>query len=209
MCSILHCIITITIGLQDCLKSGRMLLNKIEIVHIGLHKTGSSFLQKHIFSKMENVYSHEGLSGAAVVLLDAYCDRELLANGIKGKYGDVKIILVLRDKEDWLRSCYAQSIKNSNKFFHSFDFWSKHIFKKELLDFDSYVELLNSLFSEVLVLQYEELRDSPETFIQKIFDFTGQEVEWENEIVNKRHSEIKVQMMRMINLIKQFVVRKI
>ena len=184
-------------------------MSKDMIIHVGLHKTGTTFLQREVFSKMDNVYSTESLSGEPYFGFgNAYWNRELLAKGMREYFGDVKIIVGVRNKEDWVKSVYRQVIV-SRWYFKSYDYWRKNDFEDIMLDFEGYIDLLKSLFSEVYVYHYEDLQERPEEFMKGLFDFIGQEVEWKNVYNNKTRGPVKIAVLRLLNLAKEFVIKKL
>lgn len=102
------------------------------IIHIGLHKTGTSFLQRVIFPKLDGVYyirtnkafeilsiraienkitllSHEILSGkpGSIGRKDF---RFELADSLKKLFPNAKIIIGIGELEPWLKSLHKQSI---------------------------------------------------------------------------------------------------
>jgi len=170
-------------------------------IHIGLHRTGSTFLQEKIFphiplvtfvrghnyicSFMINaevptdgkiVISYEGLSGHNY-LDNGEASPFEMAERIKKLWPNAKIILVLREKGDWRRSLYRQYVNRLSKFMTepilSEQEWIEKVFRKRDFSFDDFVAYLNGLFEEVLVLHYENLRDHPYDFVREICDFIG------------------------------------
>jgi hypothetical protein len=162
------------------------------IFHLGLHRTGTTFLQNEIFPKIEglsyNVYrpdspeyfldknkinliSREGLSGRpfASINLNAL-ERDLFAYGISKKYPNSRIILGIRKKDDWLKSLYHYYVKGGG--YMSYESWFNN-FDKSYLDFERYIDLLNDLFDEVYVYNFEELRNNKKKCIQDLCDFIG------------------------------------
>ena len=93
--------------------------------HIGLCKTGTTFLQKNVFPKIKDInfissysherdkrcnitlYSYEKLTGSPM-WHDWYATYDLLQRIPT----DSNIILVLRDKKKWVRSNYVHYIKS-------------------------------------------------------------------------------------------------
>jgi len=175
------------------------------IFHVGLHKTGTTFLQREVFPKIEglnynlydsdkseyildkngiNLISREGFSGLplASVKLNAL-DRDLFAYGISKKYPDARVILGIRNKEDWLKSLYNLYVKGGG--YLSYDTWFDN-FDKSYLDFERYIDLLNDLFDEVYVYNFEDLRNNKKKCIQDLCDFIGLDPpSFEDKIHNK------------------------
>ncbi len=175
------------------------------VIHVGLHRTGSTFLQKEVFPKLQNVnyvyrYNMNSRNQLLAVKLDENKinliseegltrhnfrdDNETsmieISNRIYRVFPDARIILVLRDKKEWLNSLYKMNCR------YSFDSWFDNIFNKDDLDFDGYVDHIRGLFSDVLVLDYGLLRDDPNVFVKQVCDFIGVNVPvFSNRILNK------------------------
>lgn len=162
------------------------------IIHVGLPKCGSTFLQNQIFSKIDKkVYSNELLSGMNVE------ERELYARGLYNKYGqDLKIILILRNKDDWNKSLYNQNVKSLNTFL-KYDEWYKKKFDKGLNDFNGYIKLLDGFFNDVYVYDYEDFIDNKNKFILKLcWDIGCKCPNYDDVRYNNRLNEIESVIFR-------------
>jgi len=165
------------------------------IVHVGLHKTGTTFLQQMVFPKLMgvnfvnltgtvrydilgvdvkpgiNLISREGLSGHPFEPDRAlYFERDVIARNLKKVFPSARIIVGVRDKDAWVKSLYKQYFKmKPGGTFNGF----MKVFDKRYLDFEGYISLLESLFSDVYVYHYENLKDDFDGFIDGIVDFVG------------------------------------
>lgn len=179
-------------------------MKKYNIVfHLGLHKTGTTFLQQEIFPKLSgvnykvyfnenkyelndeiNLISCESLSGSPTTWINLnVLLRDLIAYGIKSQFPDAKIIVGFRNKEKWLKSIYTQAVKEGNTN-SSYDRWYAK-FDKRHIDFEGYLNLLESLFNNVYVYYLEDLQNDPITFVNNICEFIGVQVPpFENKIYN-------------------------
>ena len=107
--------------------------NKI-ILHLGLHKTGTTYLQRRIFNQKNinlitnpnyaitnwhiepnkiNILSMEALSLSMPHSKEqkrTKCNREEILDHLKKLFPDAKIILGIRNKQSWLKSCYNEYI---------------------------------------------------------------------------------------------------
>lgn len=182
------------------------------IIHVGLHKTGTTFLQKEIFPKLKgvkffdkkdinfnidlseekiNLISSEQLSGSPHDLTPSV-NKYKIADRLHGAFPEAGIIVVFRDKQDWVKSVYGQYIKSFGV--EDFETWYNNIFKKEELDFEKYKRCLTDLFKHVLVCQYEDLKTDPDGFVKKICDFIG------TEVPNYKNREWNVRKPKNTNL---------
>ena len=183
---------------------------KMEIyIHIGLEKTGSTFLQRNVFPNLKDVnYVSQWTSSnrEKLLLSPVYddkinlfsdeifslhdsqethrCSRVEIANRLHKIFPYANIILVLRDKEDWMRSLHRQYTTNTPNV--SFNKWYDTVFVQDDLDYDGYVNHLKSLFNDVFILQYETLKNNPDEFVKQICNYIGVPVPvYKNEFVNK------------------------
>jgi len=191
--------------------------------HIGLHKTGSTFLQKEVFPKMDvnflgrgdiakpftgkkdlvknkkNLISDEGLS-CSMPFEYVTVRRIDKANEIKKKYPNAKIIVVFRNRSDWIDALYSEYVKMGG--FHSFLYWYKNIFEIESSNFEAYKKFLKSLFDSVLILDFKDFTCNNKKFIKKICDFIGVSApEYNNVKIGRRLKGYEITVLRTINIL--------
>jgi hypothetical protein len=167
------------------------------ILHVGLHKTGSTWLQKNLFPFLDgvnyvdpskfaktydflknikidnnkiNLISYEAFSGYSHNPLETYETRLQIAKNLKRFYPDASIIICTRDKDDWLKSAYRQFSLSVWAYG-----WKQYVslFDKRMLDFDAYISFLKELFSDVYVCRFEDFKRSPDRFIHNMCSFIG------------------------------------
>jgi hypothetical protein len=163
-------------------------LQREVFVHVGLQRAGSTFLQENVFPNMDlnfcgndllkskikdgkNLISNESLCGYYFALDDLNNGYEI-ANRISSLFPNTKIIFIVRQFDDWIKSCYAKYMNVLHRRYDGLSFveWSKK-FNVEKVDFNAYTGYLKSLFDDVLVLNYELLRDNPDLFIKYLCDW--------------------------------------
>ena len=157
-------------------------------IHIGLPRTGTSFLQRNIFPKLKLTYLHKNMIFSKIkdgknLISDEHLSGTIFYNNppdqykiidrIKKLYPDAKIIIVLRDKNDWLKSFYKNYLSYSKKKIKkiSYNEFCSMYEKKGWLDFEKYIAYLKNSFNEVLVLNYESLNKNHKDFISSICNF--------------------------------------
>jgi sulfotransferase family protein len=200
-------------------------------IHVGLHKTGTTFLQKKVFPKMHDVnlitvFNTEIIGNKNFILCSMLSDIKInlisdealscvpyspgitqnryeIASRLYRLFPNAKIIVTFREKSSWIKSVYKQYHKKDRATMGiSFDVWYDTIFDKDLLDYKKYELFLKGLFSDVLVLQYEELKEQPDEFIKKICMFMGVSLpKYENIIINKSLSDKNSERIRKMNRI--------
>ena len=166
------------------------------IIHIGLHKTGTTYLQNTLFRSLPNVQvilgntpvrdsinielnkkrliSDEALSGRlwhGEYLQDFY---ESIKR-IKATYHNPKIIFGIRRHEAFILSIYKQYLhsKGYKKFDHIFNKENTGVFKHEDLFFTSRIDYLKTHFSEENLFFYtqESLRKREKDFVTALAKF--------------------------------------
>ena len=192
------------------------------IFDVGLHKTGSSsrqhFFKKYLTKKgfdvilnsfdmkthinldKKTIVSAEGLSGMSHSPFEKFENRIEIIWKLSRCYPDAKIILVLRDKQDWMKSafnqysysCFAFSWKN---------FWLQY--DKRLLDWELYINYLKSLFKEVYVCNFEQLKSNPYLFYKGMCDFIGVDMplDFKNIKRNIKKPTYKIIVLQYIDFI--------
>jgi len=158
-------------------------------IHIGLPKTGTSFLQEDVFPKMDvnfikylplkakiegkTLISDESLYGSTYLKNERVASNKKIMKRLKKLYPNAKIIVVFRDKKNWLKSCYHQFIVKPERrtLVDGFDDWYKNYFNKNSLNFEDFEIFLKETFEDVLVLNYSLLKKSHKEFVKKISDF--------------------------------------
>ena len=161
-------------------------------IHVGLHKTGTTFLQNEVFPKIPeinyqrkvdlttsvvegkiNLFSDENLDGGSYRLFSKPTDRYKIAMNLYKMFPNAGIIVCLRDEKSWLRSAWKQYVMSY--YGYTFNEYCKKM-DKETLNFKGYVLYLSNLFSDnVLVTNYETLVKDPQSFVKGICDFIGVE----------------------------------
>ncbi len=172
--------------------------------HVGLGKTGSTYLQYKVFTKFRNVYyiQRTKYKKSFEIINKTNYNRYLVSNEldrqfpdeirrISASFPDAKIIMVLRRNDSWLASQYRRWVKNgySGSFDEFIDLKNDHgEWKQKEAFFWPYIELVMKIMhSKPLVLLYDELREDPHSFIKKIVDFIGADYDPDTISLKKIH----------------------
>ncbi len=156
--------------------------------HVGLGKTGSTYLQKEVFTKFLKIKyippssyrqckriikAHKGFKFLVSREFDKQLEQELRWF-CQGDYR-VKVIVCLRRQEEWMASQYRRRVKNG--WVMTFDEFvdtenDTGYWKTGELYYRPKIELIRKLTgSEPLVLLYDELRQHPVKFVERIAGF--------------------------------------
>ena len=188
-----------------------MKLNKIYF-HIGLHKTGTSFLQRKVFPNIKELeyyrifnigqpincktlVSYERLSGNPIS--SPIDNRIEILESIKKNYPNAGIIVITRSI-DWLKSLYSTYINGGGILLYNE--WYSKIFNEEYLNQSEYIDEIKKRFDNVYSNSYENFKKDNKKIIDDICKFMDVEVpEYDNDIVNKRLSDRRLIIYRALN----------
>lgn len=129
---------------------------------------------------------HAKSDKATLISSEAFCNLDAVqqqAQRIKDLFHNPKIILVLRNPVDWLESFYKHKVRIGEFFLDLDDYLDfsrrpfclhkrKPVFLTDLF-YDEVIETYQQLFGKgcLLVLRYEEFKESPNRFVKKIGEF--------------------------------------
>jgi hypothetical protein len=173
--------------------------------HVGLGKTGSTYLQYKVFPKFKNIYYIQRTkyrksfdiikkTGYRKYLVSNEFDRQFPreTDRIAREFPNAKIIMVLRRNDSWLASQYRRWVKNgfSGTFEEFIDLENDNgEWKQKDAYFYPYIQMIMDKFnSKPLVLLHDELSSNPGKFIKKIADFTGAEYNPDEISLNRVHT---------------------
>jgi len=161
--------------------------------HVGLHKTGSTFLQVHIFPLFEDSIAYfqgkiatarfdissfaKHLAGRPVFFANSSIAGDPLnfepdaAARIAAQNPNAKVIISIRSQRTILRSLYWLCVKGGEK--RSFDNFARGLLASSKLDYWQLVESYRQVLGEanVLVLLFEEFISNPELTIGRLAKF--------------------------------------
>lgn len=166
-----------------------------KIIHIGLHKTGTTFLQKEIFPLLDlDIVSYEDLSGIPQILNFPVKFRYNLIPILKKITPDAIILIGWRDQKEWVNSLYNEYVKLGGTL--KIDDYIKEL-DKEWLNFEKYRKLLKKHFH---VLEYHYDKDI-DKMVAEVCDLLKVDVpNYKGRIINKKHSRKELESMRKFNI---------
>ena len=202
------------------------------ILHCGFHKTGSTFLQRHVFPKLEDViYSHGYTFGRLPTVPKESLKPILISSEAACGYpypetpefsvddllssvrllSITKVLLVTREFNNWVLSLYFQTL-NGNSTWTLEEFVSKN--RAALLTWKHASEQIKMALSEegveFLHLQQEILLEHPDKVIGEICSFIGTpKISVRPQIANpSRMGNITIKTYRILNKTYRFRVAK-
>jgi len=184
-------------------------------IHVGFHKTGTTFLQQSIFPHLENVnyiyngrllnlvgphekvlISNEALSGVPYHWKEKSYYEQFCFNlaQLKSTFGDFKLILGFREPSSMINSLYKQSLHEGGVL--TFDeFYGDHtgsIVKEEDLYFLKFYNHLleNFKMERVFCYDHNQLLYEPQIVLPSLLKFLGQEA-------GKKKAETNIQKLNV------------
>jgi len=201
-------------------------MNKRIIIHVGLAKTGTTFLQNEIFPKLPinytrdiiltkinvnneiNLISNEGLSISIPHYVPFHTDRIVILDYIKNLFPNAEIMIGMRELNDSLiNSYYSQFLRNGGVL-------KKKVyierFGRFFTDYKDYLNAIEDKFDSVFIYRYGDFKRGLHKVICKICDFIEvDEPAYENKIVHSSYKPYQQETKRKLNyLCKSFYHKK-
>jgi len=190
------------------------------VLHVGMHKTATTFLQAEIFPKIPevnlihkfelgtkmldekiNIISNEGFSGKTYhPYIDAE-ERYIKADRLKAMFPDAYILVGIREPASWKKSLYSQYLKRGGVL--KFADWKKAV-DPDYFHVEYYIGHLKVLFGidKVYVYSFEELKKDHHKFVLGICGFLGVDMpNYKNKVFQKGFTPRQAETMRIINKI--------
>ncbi len=184
--------------------------------HVGLAKTGSTFLQKNVFPKLHGIkyistHKYKNCIDLIIkekhkkILISREFDRqfEKEVKWFTSHFPNTKIIVVFRRHDQWISSQYKRFVKNgySLSFDQFYDiendsgFWKNKemIYKNKILLIKKYSPY------KPLVLFYDEIKTNPYNFIDRIVKYTKSTYKKDSislNVVHKSYNEKQLLFLR-------------
>ena len=176
-------------------------------IHVGLHKTGTTFLQREIFpniiknNKNIDIISKESFSGDILNMHSLYkmfINRFTILEHLHKLYPSAKIILGVREKSSWLDSLYRQYIKQGG----TLDYinWFDTVLNKDCLDTEKYIRVIKETFDDIFIYHFEELKKDTGKVIDDMCNFMGcNSIKFVNKKYNVGWNDRQIALGRFLN----------
>jgi len=184
--------------------------------HVGLAKTGSTFLQKNVFPKLKGIKyisTHKYKKSVNIinntsfnkVLVSREFDRqfEKEIKWFTSHFPNTRIIIVFRRHDQWITSQYKRFVKNGWhwNFEQFFDIENdKGFWKNNDMLYKNKIDLIRKFtYYKPLILFFEDIKSHPFDFINKISSYTKSTYTKESislSIVHKSYSEKQLLFLR-------------
>ena len=189
--------------------------------HVGISKTGSTFLQNRVFPKLSKityiptnkyhrVFDEIKNCDSNTILVSREFDRqfEREVTLFSSRFPTSTPIIVLRKHEEYLASQYKRFVKNGFKG-EVEDFFDlendKGFFKLLHLSFSYQIKVLKERFEkDPIVLFYDELRSSPRDFINYFCSLTLSDIDLEKVNFSKKHISYNEKQLKAIKTVSKY-----
>lgn len=194
--------------------------------HVGLGKTGSTYLQNRFFPCLQGIhYIHTSRyrkspkiiesTAHAKYLVSREFDQQLEAEAqyFSGLYPGAKVIVFLRRQDSWIASQYKRFVKNgfggSFRDFIDMDndqgFW-----KQEDLLFYPKLQIIERYFhSRPLVLFYEDFKNDPVGIFDKLCAFMGASYDLNAVNLKPKHVSYNEKQLKVIRRVGKYFFKPI
>lgn len=195
--------------------------------HVGMGKTGTTFLQYQVFPKIRGLrYLHGSQKRRTRRIIakgksDKYLvsgeqDNRFIERSLKNfsdPFNFARPILVIRRHDEWITSQYRRYLKNGNhwRFADFFDLEKDEgYWKQESLYYYPIVLLLEKYFlHKPLVLLYDDLKKDPRTFILNLVEYMGAGIRMDRINLSPRHTSYnKKQLMAIYHATERINLKK-
>ena len=172
--------------------------------HVGISKTGSTFLQKSVFpllskiayiptNRYQNIFLEIEKINRGNVLISREFDRQFEKEIVKfsNKYPQSTPIIVLRRHDEYFASQYRRFVKNGftgrlRDFLNLED--DSGFFKKIHFTFKYQIDILTKVFSQKpIVLFHHNLKSNPRKFIADFCKYTESNINIKKVNFSKKH----------------------
>jgi len=182
-------------------------------LHVGLPRTGTTFLQRNVFPKLnlnytnlikhgffptdgKNLLSDENLCGRPQS--PSTLDRKMMLLGLHEMYPDAKVIVCFREQEAFFKSLYTVFVKTG--FSGTFREAKKIMIMK--YHYPEIKKFLNKTFDDVFEYQFEDFVRDKKGTITEMCNFMGVDVpQYKDELINPRWNDRQLKLCRVLNKI--------
>lgn len=183
--------------------------------HVGLGKVASTYLQHEFFPKLRSIEyiptnryrkSKQILAkkGPGSYLVSREFDRQFEREVTQfcETYPDAKIIVIFRKHSSWIASQYRRYAKNGFHWgfekFMDFEKDEGHWKQKDLLFYPKLEVIERCSTQKPLVLFYDDLKEDPWAFLQRIAEFTGSSFDKTQVSLDSVHTSYSEKQLKVL-----------
>lgn len=205
-------------------------------VHIGLHKTGTTFIQNILFPEIESIHVIRGWQTHRDLINSDFNKKIVISDeAISGKpwhgnyledfkvnmwklkklYGNPRIIFGIRRQDEFILSLYKQYLHEggTHKIDYLFNKYNTGAIKKEELFLKERIVLLKELFDDVFIYSLESIKNKNSNFVKSLSDFLNINDSFKMPKEKKQNvgvkSKFQVESLRKLNVLNKALNRTI
>lgn len=187
------------------------------VLHIGMPKTGTTYLQDCFFPKLEgvnfvgkldilkklesgktNLISDESICGDPFIrgVLDYRCN---ILSRLKNAYPDARVIFCIRETCHLLRSMYYDYIKQGGVY--DYDTFLATVVDHDFFDVSRYMDMIHGVYQDIFVYHYDLFIKDKRRILQRMCDFIGCPMPelFEDVVVNSRWTPRAIAFYKVAN----------
>lgn len=169
-------------------------MDKELIFDVSYERTGSTFRKHEIYDKCK---TKEVIS---INMNPAYGKKYQMAilHGIRHLYGDVKIVIGVREKKKWMQSLYGLHIEGNE--IQSFKKWKKNRINEKMMEFNEFVDEAKKIYSNVFIFHMKDFD------VAGLLKFIGEDTHPDK--TKRYHKGLKgpiIHIYRLLNYIKKII----
>ena len=190
--------------------------------HVGLGKTGSTFLQDRFFPRLMDIkylprnrfhraqtFIANHPSSAILISREFDQQLEMEARKFAESFPEAQPIIVLRRPDSYIASQYRRAVKNgfrgSFKDFFDLD-QDEGYFKQSDLQYDEQIAMLSELFSQpVNVLFYEDMKADLNGYLETWLSLLTARVDWSTVNLKTKHASYTDRQLLFLQRIAAFI----
>jgi len=189
-------------------------------IHLGLHKTATSFLQMEIFPKLKDITYYfkpdilsTNFSGDKILISYEELSHTRIqpnnpsslnynyemANKLSVLFPDADIIIGIRDKDSWIKSMYSRFLLEGSKL--SFSKFCSSL-NPDYINQDNYVKFLKDKFRRVYIYNFKDMVKYPKKIVTELCEFMDIDIpNFENKTYNISFSNNQKKVLRFMNIV--------
>lgn len=189
--------------------------------HVGLGKTGTTYLQYRVFPFFKGIkYIQRTVKNYPSIIRQKQHDSYLLSHDydrqleekidfISSHFPQTNIIVVLRRNESWIASQYRRHIKNgrSKSFQQFFDIEEdKGFWQQKDLYFYPKLKYIEEKLGPPLVLFHDDMKKDPMAFFARLANFVGGSFDPKDINLKPKHRSYNEKQLRLIRQLGKYVL---
>ncbi|WP_452221969.1 hypothetical protein [Lacinutrix salivirga] len=196
------------------------------VIHIGLHKTGTTYIQNEIFPRLKSLTVIRAWHNQRYLINSDFSKQVIITDeGISGDpwkgeyfktfkkniqhlktlYKNPKIMFGIRRHDQFILSLYKQQLhqKGFNDLSELFNIENTGILKQEDLFLAEKIQILKQEFDDVFIYSQETLKETPQQFINALISFLNIDDTLEYNTIQSKPQNVGVKTVYQVETLKK------